>query len=98
MPVQRYFLGWDAPVTAKVRAFLMPQRVSGPVDLGKDLIVVPTHQAGRRLMETLALFCADADTALLSARVAYIALWIGFLCKPQSRPFSEGCGFLFMAL
>ena len=71
MPVQRYFLGWDEPVTAKVRTFLMPQRVSGPVDLGKDLIVVPTHQAGRRLMETLALFCADMGTALLSARVAY---------------------------
>ena len=54
MPVERYFLGWDAPVTAKVREFLLPQQLSGPVDLGKDLIVVPTRQAGRRLREALA--------------------------------------------
>ena len=54
MPVERYFLGWDAPVTAKVREFLLPLQLSGPVDLGKDLIVVPTRQAGRRLREVLA--------------------------------------------
>src|SRR4030042_1094484 len=56
MPIERYFLGWDAPVVAKVREFLLPQELSGPVDLGKDLIVVPTLQAGRRLRDMLALW------------------------------------------
>lgn len=69
MSVERHFLGWDAPVTAKVRDFLLPPRLSGPVDLGRDLIVVPTAQAGRRLRETLALHCAEQNTALLSPRV-----------------------------
>ena len=69
MSVERHFLGWDTPVTAKVRDFLLPPHLSGPVDLGSDLIVVPTAQAGRRLRETLALYCADQNTALLSPHV-----------------------------
>lgn len=69
MPVERVFLGWDAPVTAKVREFLLPQQLSGPVDLGKELIVVPTRQAGRRLREALALYCAKQNAALLSPHV-----------------------------
>ena len=69
MPVKRYFLGWDAPVTAKVREFLLPQELHGPVDMEKELIVVPTRQAGRRLRESLALYCAEQKTALLSPRV-----------------------------
>ena len=79
MPVKCHFLGWDEPVTAKVRTFLMPQRVSGPVDLGKDLIVVPTHQAGRRLMETLALLRPAAVAGDLGVhrdqRVYFIRLY-----------------------
>ena len=69
MPVERVFLGWDAPVTAKAREFLLPQQLSGPVDLEKELIVVPTRQAGRRLREALALYCAKQDAALLSPHV-----------------------------
>jgi ATP-dependent helicase/nuclease subunit B len=69
MPAERHFLGWDAPVTAKVRDSLLPPALSGPVDLEKDLIIVPTAQAGRRLRETLALYCAERNTALLSPQV-----------------------------
>ena len=69
MPAERHFLGWDAPVTAKMRDLLMPPALSGPVDLGKVLIIVPTAQAGRRLRETLALYCAERNTALLSPQV-----------------------------
>ena len=69
MPVQLHFLGWDAPVTQKVREFLIPCAPAGPVDLRDSLIVVPTRQAGRRLREAMALFCSDRGTALLSARV-----------------------------
>ena len=69
MPVERHFLGWDAPVTTKVQQFLLPSQLSGPVDLENQLIVVPTRQAGRRLREALAMHCAEQNTALLSPRV-----------------------------
>ncbi len=69
MSVELRFLGWDAPLTTKVREFLLPQDLTGPVDLARDLIVVPTRQAGRRLREALALHCSSQKTALLSLRV-----------------------------
>jgi len=69
MSATRHFLGWDEPVTAKVRGFLLPDPIAGPVDLEGRLIVVPTRQAGRRLREALALLCAERGTALLSAQV-----------------------------
>jgi len=69
MPVERVFLGWDAPITVKMREFLLPQQFYGTVDLEKELIVVPTRQAGRRLREALALHCARQNAALLSPRV-----------------------------
>ena len=82
MPIERHFLGWDAPVTAKVREFLLPLQLSGPVDLDNQLIIVPTRQAGRRLRETLALYCAEQNTALLSPRVATPT----FFLFPQNEP------------
>jgi len=69
MAPERYFLGWDAPVTTKVQQFLLPLELSGPVDLENKLIVVPTRQAGRRLREALAMHCAEEGTALLSPQV-----------------------------
>ena len=69
MPVERHFLGWNTAVTTKVREFLLPSQLSGPVDLEPQLMVVPTRQAGRRLREALAMHCAEQNTALLSPRV-----------------------------
>ncbi|MCX5998343.1 MAG: hypothetical protein NTU41_01795, partial [Chloroflexi bacterium] len=69
MGVELRFLGWDAPATVKITEFLLPQQLSDPVDLAKDLIVVPTRQAGRRLREALALLCASRETALFPPRV-----------------------------
>lgn len=69
MPLERRFLDWDAPLTTKVREYLLPEELSGPVDLGKELVVVQTRQAGRRLREALALYCEQQNTALLSPRV-----------------------------
>ena len=69
MAVERVFLGWDSPAVVKVREYLLPQELSGPVDLARDLIIVPTRQAGRRLREALAVHCAAQKTALLSPRV-----------------------------
>ncbi|MDM8000263.1 MAG: PD-(D/E)XK nuclease family protein [Dehalococcoidia bacterium] len=69
MSVELHFLGWDAPASVKVREFLLPRQEAGPFDLGTDLVVVPTNQAGRRLREALALHCSSRKTALLSLRV-----------------------------
>ena len=69
MSIKRHFIGWDDSALAGVRKFLVSDDLNGPLDLGNDLIVVPTRQAGRRLREALALFCAEHDAALLSARV-----------------------------
>ncbi|MBM4444321.1 MAG: hypothetical protein FJ020_03320 [Chloroflexi bacterium] len=66
MSVEIRFLGWDAPATTKVREFLIPGPPSKAVDLGRELVVVPTNQAGRRLREALAAYCASHKTALLS--------------------------------
>ncbi len=71
MSIERHFVGWDAPATEKVGAWLLDARSgAGPVDLHDTLIVVPTLQAGRRLKETLALRCHKRDAALLSAVIA----------------------------
>ena len=76
MAIERHFLGWDAPVTTKGREFLLPSQITGPVDIEKQLIVVPTRQAGRRLREALALHCAEQNTALLSPRVVTPAFFL----------------------
>ncbi|MCD6567128.1 MAG: PD-(D/E)XK nuclease family protein [Dehalococcoidia bacterium] len=69
MSLERRFIGWDAPILAKVQEFLLPQRLTGPLNLEKEIIVVPTQRAGRRLREALAASCAGQHTALLSPRV-----------------------------
>lgn len=69
MGLQRHFLGWDAPLRRTVREFLFPDPLSAPADLGGTLVIVPTRQAGRRLTESLARFCARHGTALLSHRI-----------------------------
>ncbi|MFO7712258.1 MAG: hypothetical protein R6V51_03480 [Dehalococcoidia bacterium] len=76
MTVERHFLGWDGPVTERVRQFLLPSQLSGPVDLESHLIVAPTRQAGRRLREALAMHCAGQNTALLSPRVVTPAFFL----------------------
>jgi len=81
MSVELRFLSWDAPATAKVREFLLTQELTEPVDLARDLIVVPTRQAGRRLREALALHCSSRKTALLSLRVVTPA----FFLRPEDE-------------
>ncbi len=76
MSQERHFLGWDAPATVKLREFLLPPELSGPVELARDLIVVPTQQAGRRLREALATHCSSQKTALLSLRVVTPAFFL----------------------
>jgi ATP-dependent helicase/nuclease subunit B len=68
VPVERLFLGWDAPLVDTVCGHLAPAPSVGPVDLADTLILVPTRQAGRRLRESLARRCSAAGQALLSVR------------------------------
>lgn len=58
MAAQRHFLGWDAPVVDKVREYLIPHAPETAVDLRQTLVLVPTRQAGRRLRETLTVYCS----------------------------------------
>ncbi len=67
--VERHFLGWDEPLTARICDFLLPKKIAGPVDLSGQLIVVPTSHAGRRLREALALRCARHNTGLIAAQI-----------------------------
>lgn len=69
MAIERRFLGWDAPVVAKVRDFLVPATPDGPVDLRSVLVIIPTRHAGRRLREELALLCERHGTHLLPPRM-----------------------------
>ncbi len=72
MVIERYFPGWDAPLTRKVTDYLLPsgtRETQKPLDLAGNLIVVPTRQAGRKLGEKLALCAVEQDSALLSPRI-----------------------------
>jgi len=69
MPVARHFIGWDTPLAYAVGRFLLPSDLSGALDLGDTLVIVPTRQAGRHLREALAKMCAEQNSALLSPRV-----------------------------
>ena len=44
MPVERLFLGWDAPLTDRASEHLLSSTPEGPVDLGNTLIL-PTNLA-----------------------------------------------------
>lgn len=66
MPVERIFLGWDAPVPSLVVGYLTAPCQDGILDVADTLIVVPTRQAGRRLREALAADRAAAGGAALS--------------------------------
>lgn len=68
--LKRTFLGWDSPLTDKVRDYLLANaHTETAPDLEDCLVIVPTRQAGRRLREALAAWCNAHDTALLSARI-----------------------------
>ena len=68
--MQRHFIGWSRSAPESVCDFLLANAASGqPFDLENTLIVVPTRQAGRRLLDALVLRCDAARSAVLSPRV-----------------------------
>src|SRR3982750_588253 len=52
---RRHFLSWDRPLLPQAVEYLAKQwSGNGPLDLSRQLVIVPTKQAGRRLREALA--------------------------------------------
>lgn len=48
-----HFLGWDRPLTKTAPIYLSANQADGLLDLEGTLLVVPTRQAGRRLLDAL---------------------------------------------
>jgi ATP-dependent helicase/nuclease subunit B len=68
--VRRHFLPWDRPLPPQAAEFLAAGRDrTGPIDLSKLLVVVPTRQSGRRLREALAELAAAHGQAVFPPRV-----------------------------
>lgn len=68
--VSRHFLPWDRPLLPQAVAWLARDwSGTGPLDLARWLVVVPTRQAGRRLREALAEHAAEAGQAVFPPRV-----------------------------
>ncbi|MDP8217825.1 MAG: PD-(D/E)XK nuclease family protein, partial [Candidatus Theseobacter exili] len=82
MPVERNFLGWNAPVTDLVSEYFLSDRAPGFVDLQDSIIVVPTRQAGRRLRRALAFKCNVRDAVLLSPRVVMPSFFFSYENPP----------------
>jgi len=65
-----HFLGWTQPAVETVCDFLLANAQPGrPFDLEGTLLVVPTQQAGRHLLDALVQRCGASGVAVLSQRV-----------------------------
>jgi ATP-dependent helicase/nuclease subunit B len=70
MPVSRHFLTWEQPLLPQAVAYLAAGwEGTGPLDLSRFLVVVPTRQSGRRLREALAEHAAGRNQAAWPPRV-----------------------------
>ncbi len=64
MSVEHHFLGWDRTFTSSLCDFLLRGKHDAPINLERDIVVVPTRHAGRRLREALAVRCEELGTTL----------------------------------
>ena len=65
-----HFLGWNRPAVETVCDFLLSgAQLARPFDLEGTLLVVPTQQAGRHLLDALVQRCGASGSAVLSQRV-----------------------------
>ena len=65
-----HFLGWTQPAVETVCDFLLVGVQSGqPFDLEGTLLVVPTQQAGRHLLDALVQRCSASGMSVLSQRL-----------------------------
>lgn len=67
MPVTQHLLDWNQPLLQQVADQLLQRnRSQNLIDLSHLLVVVPTSQSRRRLLETLALSATQTGNGLLS--------------------------------
>ena len=86
--VRRHFLPWDRPLLPQAVEFLAEGwGGDGPLDLSRQLVVVPTAQSGRRLREALAQHAAGRGRAAFPPRVLTpeVLLSSGLAATPASR-------------
>ena len=70
MPTTLHFLGWTQPAVETVCNFILAGSQPGcPFDLEGTLLVVPTQQSGRHLLDALVQRCGASGAAVLSQRV-----------------------------
>lgn len=68
--VRRHFLPWDRPLPAQAAGHLAAGwGGSGPLDVSRLLVVVPTRQSGRRLREALSELAAARGQAVFPPRI-----------------------------
>jgi len=67
---RRHFLSWNRPLLPQAAAFLAGNWAgTGPLDLSRTLVVVPTRQAGRRLRAALAELAQGQRQAVFPPQV-----------------------------
>lgn len=69
MPTTREFLGWDGPALPRAVAWLRAHRGGGGWDFSNLIVVVPSTQAGRRLLELLVEAAEGEQAALAPPRI-----------------------------
>jgi len=63
--IRREFLGWDRPALPEAaRQLATCYRQAATLDLGRVIVVVPGHRAGRRLQELFAFLAEDEELLL----------------------------------
>ncbi|HVW22188.1 MAG TPA: PD-(D/E)XK nuclease family protein [Opitutaceae bacterium] len=69
MPIRRHFLPWGRPLLPQAVEWLAGEwKGDGPLDLARQVVIVPTGQSGRRLREALAEFAAEKRQAVFAPR------------------------------
>jgi hypothetical protein len=80
------FLGWERPILHSAADWLLdPRHVAGAPDLSNLLIAVRGRRAGRRLLELLALRCAQAGTVLVPPEIVTGSALVGRLTRMEDN-------------
>ena len=71
MPLSQHYLDWNRPLIPQVRERLL-SHIDGnqaPIDLSQWILIVPTNQSGRHLLEALADNAITQSKGLLSPKI-----------------------------
>ena len=67
---KKHYLDWDRPLLSLSTEWLISLSSERSLDLSDTLILLPTQQSGRRLLEALAVTMGKRGGGLLSPRMA----------------------------